>query len=80
MANEFGNEFGKFGKSRAGFLGMHLPVRLQWKDTLWVIAGTPGATGDAGWSTVECTSRKEIERLAAEYPQARMPAWTRMGL
>jgi hypothetical protein len=70
-----------FGSSRLGSYGYHLPVRLARDgDGAIVIAGTAGSSGDAGWSTIELGSRLALEHLAREYPQARMPAWTRLGL
>jgi hypothetical protein len=70
-----------FGRNDHGTDGFFLPVRLAFDAAGgWVIAGTPGSHGDAGWSTVECVSRRELESVAADYPQARMPCWTRIGL
>ena len=61
--------------------GYHLPVRLAWRGPCQTaIMGTPGTTGDAGWSTVPCESRRQLEQVARDYPQARMPAWTRLGV
>ncbi len=59
-----------------------LPVRIQYTRGVagkinTVIAGTPGAFGDAGWTVVECADRAEAARIRREYPQAAMPAWKR---
>ena len=56
-----------------------LPVRVQFAlDNSIVIAGTPGSTGEAGWSVVEFESRDRALHFMAERPQARMPCWGRI--
>lgn len=45
-----------------------------------VVAGTPGSHGDAGWAVVVCVDDADRERVAREYPEARMPCWNRLGL
>ena len=57
-----------------------LPVRVQFgRNNEIVIAGTPGASGEAGWSVVGCASRDAAVVLMAAYPTARMPCWLRIG-
>lgn len=57
-----------------------LPARLAWLDGRTVIAGTRGAHGDAGWTLFACDDEEHRARVAAQYPQARMPCWARFGL
>lgn len=66
--------------------GFELPVRLAFVTATrggshpaeTVIAGSPGSSGDAGWTIVACVDLAHARRVMAEYPQARMPCWRRL--
>lgn len=60
----------------------HLPARVQFATGLGnsglVIAGTPGARGDAGYMVIRCRDRAHALELMAAHPAARMPGWARI--
>lgn len=56
-----------------------LPVRCVFDSNRNpVIAGSAVSHGDAGWSVVSCADRTDALSLMQQYPQARMPCWSRI--
>jgi hypothetical protein len=56
-----------------------LPYRLDWDATFTgKYRNSKPGRGNAGWTVVEFSSRKEREAFMLTYPEARMPCWDRI--
>jgi hypothetical protein len=58
-------------------MAFELPMRLAFgPGGEWVIKGSAGSHGDAGWEMVRCDDRAEALMLMQLWPEARMPCWS----